>query len=147
MKRIMPPTLFYVCIVLMVLLAWLWPVGTVIRFPTNLLGTVPLLLGMGMAVWGSRKFSKVGTTIKTFDEPGQLVTDGLFRITRNPMYLGFVLALLGVWILLGSLSPLAGVILFVVVADRWYIRFEERVLTETFGLEFEAYRARTRRWI
>jgi protein-S-isoprenylcysteine O-methyltransferase Ste14 len=143
----MPPTLFYCCIVLMLLLAWMWPVSTFIRFPINLLGIVPLLLGLGMAVWGSRKFSEVGTTIKTFDEPGRLVTDGLFRITRNPMYLGFVLALLGVWILLGSLSPVAGVILFVVVADRWYIRFEERVLTETFGLEFEAYRARTRRWI
>lgn len=147
MKRIMPPTLFYACVALMVLLAWLWPVRTIIRFPVNLPGIAPLLLGLGMAIWGSRKFSAVGTTIKTFGAPNQLVTDGLFTFTRNPMYLGFVLALLGVWILLGSLSPVAGVIILIVAADRWYIRFEERALVETFGLEFEAYRARTRRWI
>jgi protein-S-isoprenylcysteine O-methyltransferase Ste14 len=146
-KRIMPPTLFYACVVLMVLLAWLCPISTIIRLPINLLGIVPLLLGLGMAIWGSRKFGEVGTTIKTFGEPDLLVTDGLFGFTRNPMYLGFVLALLGVWIVLGSLSPGAGVIVFFLSADRWYIRFEERVLTETFGLEFEAYRARTRRWI
>lgn len=147
MKRIMPPTLFYICIIFMVLSAWLWPVKTIIGFPFNLAGIAPLSLGLGIAVWGSRKFSQVGTTIKTFDEPSQLVTDGLFRVTRNPMYLGFVLSLVGVWILLGALCPVWGVIGFVVVTDRWYIRFEERMLAERFGQEFEAYRSRTRRWI
>jgi protein-S-isoprenylcysteine O-methyltransferase Ste14 len=143
----MPPTLFYACIISMVLLAWLWPVRAILPFPVNLIGLAPLVLGLVFAVWGSRKFEEVGTTIKTFDEPQQLVTDGLFRFTRNPMYLGFVLALVGVWCLLGALSPVLGVMGFVIVAEGWYIRFEERMLAERFGREFETYRARTRRWI
>jgi protein-S-isoprenylcysteine O-methyltransferase Ste14 len=147
MKRIMPPTLFYACIISMVLLAWLWPVQVMLSFPTNLIGLAPLVLGLGMAIWGSRKFEQVGTTIKTFGEPDQLVTDGLFRLTRNPMYLGFALALVGVWVLLGWLSPVLGVIVFVLAADRWYIPFEERALAERFGQAFDAYRVRTRRWI
>jgi protein-S-isoprenylcysteine O-methyltransferase Ste14 len=146
-KRIMPPTLFYMCIIFMVLSAWLWPVKTMIGFPFRLIGIVPLCLGLGLAAWGSRKFDEVGTTIKTFDEPSRLVTDGLFRYTRNPIYLGFGLALLGVWTVLGALSPVLGVFVFVAVTDLWYIRFEERKLAERFGREFEAYRARTRRWI
>jgi protein-S-isoprenylcysteine O-methyltransferase Ste14 len=147
MKRIMPPTLFYACIVSMVLLTWLWPVHAILSFPVNLIGLAPLVLGLGMAIWGSRKFEKVGTTIKTFDEPEQLVTDGLFRFTRNPMYLGFALTLVGVWFLLGALSPVLGVTVFVVAADRWYIRFEEQMLAQRFGREFDVYLARTRRWI
>jgi protein-S-isoprenylcysteine O-methyltransferase Ste14 len=131
----------------MAVLAWLWPVTIVFGFPFNLTGVAPLSLGLGIAIWGSRKFDQVGTTIKTFDEPEQLVTDGLFSYTRNPMYLGFALALLGVWILLGALSPVVGMVVFVLTSDRWYIRFEERMLSQRFGREFEGYRARTRRWI
>ena len=147
MKRIMPPTLFYACIISMVLLAWLWPITTVIEFPFNVLGVVPLSLGLGISIWGSEKFGRVGTTVKTFDEPSKLVTDGLFRFSRNPMYLGFASALLGIWTLLGALSPLLGVVIFVVVTDRWYIPFEERTLVERFGGQFQDYAARTRRWI
>jgi protein-S-isoprenylcysteine O-methyltransferase Ste14 len=146
-ERIMPPTLFYMCIILMVLLAWLWPIKMVVRSPYNIIGVFPLSLGLGIAIWGSRKFEQVGTTIKTFDEPSKLVTDGLFRLSRNPMYLGFALTLLGIWLVLGALSPLSGVAIFVVITDRWYIPFEERMLIERFGREFENYRSRTRRWI
>jgi protein-S-isoprenylcysteine O-methyltransferase Ste14 len=143
----MPPTLFYFCIILMVLLTWLWPARRIIDSPFNILGVVPLCVGVGISIWGSQKFESVGTTIKTFDEPNELVTDGLFQLSRNPMYLGFALALLGIWMIQGALSPLVGVIVFVVVTDRWYIPFEERMLSVSFGPEFERYRSRTRRWI
>ena len=145
--RIMPPTLFWLCILLMVPLAWLWPLATIFLAPYNVVGVVPMCLGLGFAIWGSRRFEQVGTTIKTFDRPGLLVTDGLFRISRNPMYLGFALTLVGVWVVLGALSPLLGVLVFVLVADRWYIPFEERMLSAAFNGEYDAYRIRTRRWI
>lgn len=63
------------------------------------------------------------------------------------MHLGFVLILAGAWLLLGSLSPLMGVALFVIVTDRWYISFEEKAMKSAFGEDYEAYRRRTRRWI
>jgi protein-S-isoprenylcysteine O-methyltransferase Ste14 len=145
--RIMPPTLFWICILIMVPLAWVWPLVTVFPTPYSVIGIVPLCVGLWFAIWGSRRFEQVGTTIKTFDQPDRLVTDGLFRISRNPMYLGFALTLAGVWLVLGALSPLLGVLLFLVVADRWYIPFEERMLRAEFNGDYDAYCAQTRRWI
>ena len=145
--KIMPPTLLLFCILIMIPLAWVWPLATAFPSPFHLIGLIPLTVGLGIATWGSRRFEQVGTTIDTFGEPSHLVTDGLFRHSRNPMYLGFVVVLVGVWITLGALSPLLGVTLFIVVAQRWYIPVEERALSERFGEAFDAYRSKTRRWI
>jgi protein-S-isoprenylcysteine O-methyltransferase Ste14 len=75
------------------------------------------------------------------------VVGGLYRFSRNPMYLGMGLMLVGAGVLLGALSPLFGVALFVIVADRWYIAFEEQAMQAHFGPAYAAYQARTRRWI
>jgi protein-S-isoprenylcysteine O-methyltransferase Ste14 len=63
------------------------------------------------------------------------------------MYLGFVLLLLGTAMLLGTATPFFGPALFALVADRWYIAFEERAMQQKFGADYAAYRSRTRRWI
>jgi protein-S-isoprenylcysteine O-methyltransferase Ste14 len=63
------------------------------------------------------------------------------------MYLGLALILVGVWIVLGSLSPLVGVTVFILVTNQWYIAYEERRLIETFGQDYKAYQAHTRRWL
>jgi protein-S-isoprenylcysteine O-methyltransferase Ste14 len=104
-------------------------------------------LGLLVTLAGARLFARIGTNIKTFNEPGVLVTGGLFRWSRNPMYAGFLLILAGTAILLGAATPFLLVILFALVADRWYIAFEERALASKFGEEYAAYKRRTRRWI
>ena len=147
MRKLNPPKLVLICLGLMFLLSWRWPVLTFLRYPWNLLGLVPLLLGAASCITGIRRIRKADTTIKTFGQPSRLLTDGIYRVTRNPIYLGFATILLGAWLLLGALSVGVPVLLFVVVADRWYIRFEEATLARTFGQEYERYRSRTRRWI
>jgi protein-S-isoprenylcysteine O-methyltransferase Ste14 len=147
MKRILPPTLFGICFVVMIGLHFVLPIFTLLPFPIDLLGLIPLLSGIGLAISGSQKFSTVGTNIDTFDKPDILVTDGLFKYSRNPMYLGMAFALIGLWILLGSISPVVGVLVFIILADRWYIPFEERMMTKTFGQKYKSYQARTRRWV
>ncbi len=147
MRQILPPTLFLICVVVALLLHFLLPIAVIIPQPFNLIGIVPLALGLWLSIAGSNHFSRVGTNINTFDEPGTLVTDGLYRYSRNPMYLGFALALAGVWLLLGTLSPLLIVLAFVVITDRWYIAFEEAAMTRKFGEAYERYRQQTRRWI
>ncbi len=147
MKKLLPPTLFFMCIAAMVVLRWLFPIKVILSFPTTLIGIAPLIAGLGISIIGSRKFTKVGTNIKTFDDPDVLVKDGLFSFTRNPMYLGFVIALLGISILLGNASSLGIVILFFVITDRWYIEFEEQAMTKKFGEEYAVYKSQTRRWI
>ena len=145
--RIMPPTLFWMCILLMVPLAWVWPLVTVFPVPYNVFGVVPLCVGLAFAIWGSRKFDQVGTTVKTFDQPDRLVTDGLFRVSRNPMYLGMALVLLGIACLFGGLVPFLVLILFMGWVHRQFIRHEEAMLFTQFGQDWLEYKARVRRWI
>jgi protein-S-isoprenylcysteine O-methyltransferase Ste14 len=146
-RIIIPPFLFLICLLTMTLLHWTWPISTLFPFPYNLLGLAPLVAGMAVGFLGFSRFVQVRTNLYTFGEPGKLVTDGIFKYTRNPMYLGLSLLLLGAWMLLGSLSPILGVAVFVLIADRWYIRYEEQQLAKKFGDDFERYRRRTRRWV
>lgn len=146
MQKMLPPTLLLCTIVVMIVVHFVVPGTLVIRLPYNLLGIVVLLLGLAMATYESRRFERFETTIKTFDEPGIMITDGLFRYSRNPMYLGFVIFLLGIFILLGSLTPFFSVVLFVIITDRWYIPIEEKMMEDKFGPHYRMYRAKTARW-
>jgi protein-S-isoprenylcysteine O-methyltransferase Ste14 len=147
MRRLVPPVLFLICLILMGLLRWLWPIRLLFPAPYHLLGVVPIVVGLVSGFSGMLQFRKAKTNLRPFVEADTLVTEGPFRYTRNPMYLGLALVLLGVWILMGVLSPFLGVLIFVVVADRFYIAFEEQMLQRKFGPAYEAYRVRTRRWI
>jgi protein-S-isoprenylcysteine O-methyltransferase Ste14 len=131
----------------MILLNWLLPVTYLFPTPFNLMGIVPLILGVILNVAADRAFKIARTNVNTFNEPDKLVTHGLFRYSRNPMYLGFVLTLAGAWMLLGSASPILGVVVFFLAAELYYIPFEERLLAKKFGKQFEAYTSKARRWI
>ncbi len=146
-RQLISPVLASICLALMVLLHWLCPVALLIRSPFNLTGLLTSGLGLMICFAGHQQFKKVGTTLYPFSQPGKLVTGGLFRYTRNPMYLGLTTFLTGVWLLLGSLSPGILAIAFLLIADRWYIAYEERQLLAVFGSEYSAYQARTPRWI
>jgi protein-S-isoprenylcysteine O-methyltransferase Ste14 len=147
MQRILPPTLFFGLAITAAVLSALAPVGTVFTSPVRWLGLGIVVAGLGLSVAGSRHFDAVGTNIKTFDRPDVLVTGGLFAISRNPMYLGFAVALVGWAIALGSIIGWAAPLLFLLAADRWYIPFEEVLMQQTFGDDYQIYRRRTMRWI
>jgi protein-S-isoprenylcysteine O-methyltransferase Ste14 len=147
MQRLIPPILFLLCLGLMVLLRRLWPIAVIVPGRWRWVGLVPIVVGVASGAMGIREFVKAKTNLRPFREADKLLTTGPFRYTRNPMYLGLALALLGACVLLGVLSPVLGVVIFVVVADRWYIRFEERMLRKKFGPDFDEYCARVRRWV
>ena len=62
----------------------------------------------------------------------------MFRFTRNPMYLGLTICLGGTWLLLGSFSPGIFVVAFLLIAERWYIPYEEQQLLSVFGAIYAA---------
>lgn len=147
-RRILPPlNLFVLCIAGMTLLRFFYPVAVIFPFPYNYLGLLPLLAGIFVAVKGVRHILAARTNLAPFREADTLITDGIYRHTRNPIYLGLALALVGVWVLHRSVAGALGVMVFVVIADLWYIRYEEQMLREKFGHAYEDYRRRTRRWI
>jgi protein-S-isoprenylcysteine O-methyltransferase Ste14 len=147
MKFLMPPVLAAICLALMFLLRWACPIPTILIPPWTYLGLVLLAAGVALPIAGVRRFNQAGTTHKPFREAKTLVTTGIYRYTRNPMYLGLTLLLAGAWLLLAALWALIPVLLFVVVTDRWYIRGEEKMLAKKFGPRFEEYKAKTRRWV
>jgi protein-S-isoprenylcysteine O-methyltransferase Ste14 len=146
-NRILPPTYLLVAMVAMIVLHFAFPVTRIIPVPWNLLGLVPLGLGFALNLIADRAFKVVQTTVKPFEESSTLVTEGAFRISRNPMYLGYVSILLGLGVLMRSLGPLIVIPIFILLMDRVFIQVEERMLETRFGEAWAAYKAHVRRWI
>lgn len=146
-KRLLPPKLFIICVACMILMGLILPIRTLVTFPYNLLGIPVLILGIYMSIWGSNKFNNIGTNINTFEEPEIFVKDGLFQYTRHPMYLGFTIGLAGLFLSLGTLSPVIVLIFFLIITDRWYMAFEEKMMLKKFGTEYKEYQTRTRKWV
>ncbi len=146
-KRILPPTYLLAALALMVALHLLLPGPRLLSGLFTLLGLVPLLAGVAINLVADGEFKRLGTTVKPGEESTTLVTTGVFRLSRNPMYLGFVLVPVGVALQLGTLTPWIVVLAFVVLMDVLFIRPEEDMLEETFGQAFLDYKRRTRRWL
>ncbi len=143
----MPTTWLLIGLVLAALLHLVVPGVRLIAAPWVLLGLVPVAIGMWINLAADKAFRVAGTAVKPFESSSTLVREGVFSVTRNPMYLGFALILLGEALLLGSLTPIAVVVAFVIVMDRMYIAKEEGMLAEDFGDDWTCYAAKTRRWL
>lgn len=147
MQQLLPPKLVLILLITMALLHATVPIATLLGYPWRLFGLAPLVAGLGLTGHGGRLFGRIGTNIKTFNDPDTLVDDGVFAHTRNPMYLGFTVFLIGAAGLLGTASVWVGPITFFAAANAWYIPFEERRMVATFGETYGSYQARVPRWI
>ena len=146
-KNALPPTYLVSSIIAMLVLYFLFPMSGIIRFPWNLLGIVPLAIGIILNLVADGVFKKTGTTVKPFEESTTLITTGVFRISRHPMYAGMVLILIGIAVLMGSPTPFVVIPVFVVLMEVIFIRIEETMLEEKFGEDWLAYKGKVRRWI
>ncbi|MEA3221997.1 MAG: isoprenylcysteine carboxylmethyltransferase family protein [Thermodesulfobacteriota bacterium] len=146
-KRVLPPTYLFLAIVVMVMLHFLFPAVEVICFPWKILGAIPLVFGIVINTIASNAFDGIETTVKPFEESTALIMTGVFRISRHPMYLGMVFILIGIAILMGSLTPYTVIPVFAIVMDMVFIRVEEGRLEEKFGGSWLEYKDKVRRWI
>ncbi len=147
MRYFLPPVLFVMGLGAIFTLQIVLPIASLNIFPFNLIGIALFIGGLAMAATASRQFRQLQTNINTFRNPDQMVTTGLFAYTRNPMYLGFVIALLGAAVFTNAISPFFVVVFFWLVTDRWYISFEEAAMQQVFGEEYDRYKSKVRRWI
>jgi len=115
----------------------------------NAMSVALLVAGVCVAMLGVASFRRARTTLNPLkpEKSSALVMSGVYRYTRNPMYLGLLLVLLG-WLSYLA-NGLAFVFLpaFILYMNRFQINPEERVLVSIFGQEFTAYRAKARRWL
>jgi protein-S-isoprenylcysteine O-methyltransferase Ste14 len=113
----------------------------------QLAGGVVLVAGMALLVVAGGLFKQADTNLIPFREVRALVTGGVYRFTRNPMYLGMALVLLGCAVTVGAATALAVPPVFMVIIQYRYILPEEAMLRELFPEEFPAYCRRVRRWL
>ena len=146
-RRIVPPVYFFLALIAIVGLHKYFPVAQMLEPPISFAGAGLIALGIAIAAWAARAFGKAGTPVVPFHQSTSLVTGGLYRHTRNPMYLGMVFVLVGAAILFGSVSAWAPIPLFVWIIHSQFIRPEELFLEGIFGDEFMAYKKNVRRWI
>jgi protein-S-isoprenylcysteine O-methyltransferase Ste14 len=113
------------------------------------IGIAAALAGLLLAFWGVIDFRRAQTTVdpRHPEQSARLVTTGVYRWTRNPMYLGFVAALAGLAIALQSVAGLAIASLAAVYLQRFQIHPEERILQRRFGDAFNVYLGQVRRWL
>ncbi|MCX8516021.1 MAG: isoprenylcysteine carboxylmethyltransferase family protein [Alphaproteobacteria bacterium] len=118
------------------------PFGPVMGWLLVALGVLCLLLA-------NRSFRRAGTTISPINphRASQLVTEGIFAVSRNPMYLGLTLILLGAGLLFCSWLSISLPLFFMLYITQFQIKPEEIILAQKFGRDYYHYRRRVRRWL
>ena len=125
---------------------WIIPMPESIRLIS---ASIPLAVGAVFTLGGVMAFRVARTTVdpRTPEKASALVTSGVYRYSRNPMYVAFALFLLAWAIYLAAPWSLGGVAGFVLFMDRLQIPAEEQALESLFGDDFRRYRERVRRWL
>ena len=115
---------------------------------TRRIVSLPLIIG-GLLLDGAAAgyFRRLGTAVEPWKPSTVLATDGLYRFSRNPIYLGFAITYVGLAVAMDSVLVLLLLIPCLWVVDRFVIQREERYLSARFGADYDAYRARVRRWL
>lgn len=123
-----------------------WPVPDIVRLA---LALALVAVGVAFSAAGIVEFRRARTTLnpRKPEAASSLVSLGVFKITRNPMYVGLFLVLVGWAVVLSSLWALLGPLAFALYIHRFQITPEERVLSSMFGAEYLAYKERVRRWL
>ncbi|RME67404.1 MAG: isoprenylcysteine carboxylmethyltransferase family protein [Alphaproteobacteria bacterium] len=141
-----PPPLLYVGFFLMgMALEWAWPWPLVFA-DSMILGLVLALLGLGLVLFCAMLFRRAGTPLRPDLPTEALVERGLYRFSRNPIYVGLTVIYAGAALAAASWWPLAVLPLLLVVMNYGVIAREERYLAAKFGDAYHAYAKRVRRW-
>ena len=117
--------------------------------PWNAFGLIFIGAAIFLDAWSLWLFFRAKTTFNPMNpsKTSYLVTSGLYCISRNPMYFGLLLMLIGWALYLGSISPILLLPLFVWLLTKMQIEPEEKILIDKFGQEYKNYQRRVRRWI
>ena len=145
--KIPPPIIALICIVINYLSTYLI---NPIKFPNiEIIGGLILLLGVATAVLATLLFKKDKTTVNPInpEETTTLVTNGIFSITRNPMYLGLFLIISSTILFFGSWFGIIILMFFVWYINKFQIIPEEEAMKKLFGNKYDDYRQNVRRWI
>lgn len=147
--RIPPPVVALLTVAAMWLLSLALPQVAVPATPRLAVAGAIALLGLACSVAGVASFRRARTTVNPVrpETATALVTSGVYRVTRNPMYVGLLLVLIAWAVALASPVALVGPVAFIAYMNRFQIRPEEEALLRLFGPAYDTYRSSVRRWL
>jgi protein-S-isoprenylcysteine O-methyltransferase Ste14 len=147
--KVPPLALGFLMAALMWLATWAIPTFGFIFHARTVFSVSMAVAGAVISGLAVASFRRAKTTVNPLnpDSSSSLVVSGIYRFSRNPMYLGFLFGLLG-WAIFLS-NPLAFFLLpaFIAFMNRFQIEPEEKALAVLFGEQFAAYKSRVRRWL
>jgi len=148
MKKIVsvPPNYFYLCAILSIVLRIVFPEFKIIPSPYNMTGLMLIVPGFYLIIDSWYLFKKHNTP-ESFEPTTSLVKDGIYKYSRNPMYLGGVAFLIGLSVSLNNLLSFISPFVFSLFMNYMFIPYEEQELTKTFGDNYHDYMKKVRRWI
>jgi protein-S-isoprenylcysteine O-methyltransferase Ste14 len=142
-KKTIPPAYFLALLLLSIALGVFLPVVRIVHYPYTYVGIAPIAIGVLLNFWADALFQRNKTPVKPHLKPTALITSGIFRVTRNPMYLGMVLILFGVSVCVGPMMAFVSPVVFFLISERRFIPPEEAAMENLFGetyLELQAKR-------
>ncbi|MEM1262160.1 MAG: isoprenylcysteine carboxylmethyltransferase family protein [Pseudomonadota bacterium] len=148
-KRLPPPLLAIVAVVLLVAAAKLWPALRVSSSFQNVAGGLLIVIGVAIDLASILAFRRAQTTVNPLrpEATTQLVTVGPFHRSRNPMYVGLVLIVTGCAVVIGTIVGPFVVAAIIAYLTRFQIQPEERAMRELFSESFEHYCRTVPRWL
>ena len=144
---VFPPILFVSAIAMGTVLQMVWPIHLRAALPLRMAGAIPIVMGLVAIVSAKKGMRRLGTNVRPDLPTTAIVSDGPYRFTRNPIYLGASLVYLGVTLLLNVFWPLPALVPFFILLDWGVVQREELYLERKFGDVYLAYKRGVRRWL
>ena len=141
-----PPRIAQLLVLVATLLHWATPLSQLYVYSNQVLGIIFGIGGFGVMMWGWWLFKRYDTAICPTAKTEQLVTSGVYRFSRNPMYLGVVGMLLALAIFVGTFPFYLATAVYFLVMNNVFCPYEENKLSEAFGDTYISYKNKVRRW-
>ncbi len=145
--KVPPPLIYLSAIIAGLILNYLYPTAFLPVSISRIVGILSAALAVFILVLAFRAFKLAQTNLEPWKPTNAIVSDGIFRFSRNPIYLAYTLFYLGAAFLFGSLWMLALLVPVLLVMRYSVIAREEKYLENKFGAEYGDYKRRARRWI
>lgn len=145
--KIPPPILTFIFIVVAYVAKWTIPIPFVVPSILRTLGFGLIVIGFLLGIAAISEFSKARTTVDPHGSVSSIVTSGIYRVTRNPIYLGFLLMLIGIPLNSGTYWGLILAPVYIYFMNTLVVEREEAYLERKFGETYSNYKSRVRRWL
>lgn len=144
---IFPPLLYFIALILGILISKLFKAFSPFNILFTAIGSFVFLLGVLLLIISVRTMNAQQTTINPKGATTTIIEIGIFKYSRNPMYISFTLILIGLLICLNSFFGLIILVPLLILVQKGIIEREETYLTQKFGSIYLSYKQRVRRWL